>query len=280
MFTTMCLVRAGRTAAQRGHALGGLLQRQPAVAGLASSAMDKRDTRVAAAALNMLDSKRKCEPRSRACAALSCNVARVSHISGHAYWPPPPRVLYFHMLLADNPLTFLHSNLLLLPPAVLEQVAKAPAHYTAVDELVGASMGAHMRHSLDHYSKLIAASGGAAAAAAPPVEVHYDNRERHTAIESDVGAAIALVDSLAAKIVQLGAAPMHSPVAANFMLEVKGLEHRMESTLERELFFCTHHAVHHMAMIALILQRLGGYDPSLTVAGRAPSTRYDDQRAL
>jgi len=68
-------------------------------------------------------------------------------------------------------------------------------------------------------------------------------------------------------------------VTANFMLDPSsGKEIPLRSTLERELGFSAHHAVHHMAMAKIIaLNHLGLHSEALPDDfGRAPSTVHSE----
>eukprot|EP00611_Tribonema_gayanum_P007767 TRINITY_DN17190_c0_g1_i1.p1 TRINITY_DN17190_c0_g1~~TRINITY_DN17190_c0_g1_i1.p1 ORF type:complete len:213 (-),score=55.57 TRINITY_DN17190_c0_g1_i1:158-796(-) len=170
------------------------------------------------------------------------------------------------------------ANMIESKKTLLKQIRDAnPGHYTSVDHLVGASIGAHMRHSMQHFAKLLA--GIPQAPGQEGLPIHYDRRERHNDVETSIDAALAALDGLTDAVVKLDADSMKAKITPEFMLEVKGLEHKFNSTVERELFFCVHHAVHHMAMIALILKNIGGYDDEIAQLGRAPSTQYEDRRS-
>lgn len=177
-----------------------------------------------------------------------------------------------------------------------------PADYTAVDAGIGASVGGHVRHSLDHFEKLVTAAGQTdpadvpaatpsgvtaedvdAAATAAPV-VRYDRRVRGGSIEKDPTAAIQVISSLLEELQALPRGPSlrAKRVAPTFMLGGGGggggkEEFEFESNLERELFFCCHHGTHHDAMIQLILRGMGEKgELALRQAGKgfgvAPST--------
>ncbi|CAM9647294.1 unnamed protein product [Pylaiella littoralis] len=173
----------------------------------------------------------------------------------------------------------------------------SPADYSAVDPAVGASVGGHMRHALDHFSKCLTAAhpsaaaggggGGAAIAvtvaadeddddnAAPisdattssssVVTIRYDQRVRGGSIEMDPAAASQFISLLLQQLRALpqGTAELRAMrVAPTFMVVAPGIdggreEHEFESNLERELFFCCHHGTHHDAMIQLILRSMG-----------------------
>jgi hypothetical protein len=66
------------------------------------------------------------------------------------------------------------------------------------------------------------------------------------------------------------------PVQAHFMLSGDGNEFALPSTIQRELGFCAHHAIHHMAMIRLIAENHIGLKDLPADFGRAPSTVHHD----
>lgn len=161
----------------------------------------------------------------------------------------------------------------------------SPAAYTAFDELVGASIGGHMRHALDHFAKCLAVLPVSIATPAVTTTeelmkgdivgkggrvkksnqlIQYDRRTRGGSVEKDPEAALNLISSLQSALEQLPRGEAASLVlrstivAPAFMLGEGGGEgeHMFESNLERELFFCCHHGFHHDAMIRLILQRM------------------------
>ena len=144
--------------------------------------------------------------------------------------------------------------------------------YVTPCALAGASIGQHMRHSLDHLAKATDAAPRPGDAA--PALIDYDRRERATAIERDLGAARALVARLRADVGALPPAALDAPVNARFMLlrEEGGADAHgvLGSTLRRELAFATHHAIHHNATIALIAKQRGLALPASF--GVAPST--------
>jgi hypothetical protein len=155
--------------------------------------------------------------------------------------------------------------------------ARNPEHYRSKDLLVGGSVGGHMRHSIAHFEKLMASHHPSTTAADDRIEtVHYDVRERHTAVEVDAAAATAAVEALLSSVKRLHRYDMQRPVHPAFMLTgTDPGEHLFKSNMERELWFCCHHAMHHMAMAALVLRRFGGYDDILAASslGIAPSTQ-------
>jgi hypothetical protein len=119
---------------------------------------------------------------------------------------------------------------------------------------------------LDHYSKCIAGANGGQV-------VRYDQRARATAVETDCVVAAGQIDHICTALDSLkDTVALSQPVRVAFMLDATGAEETFESTLGRELAFCTHHAIHHNAMIAVITRGLGVTLPG-DGFGVAPSTK-------
>ena len=156
--------------------------------------------------------------------------------------------------------------------------------YGHVETRLGAaSIGAHVRHVLDHYRLFLDGL--------PDGEVDYDARERDTEVERSAVLAAAEARRLIAALSALGAAgAAHGGAAgaagaaagpgagwAGRPLRVRqqgdydpGRFDGCDSHVERELLFLLSHAVHHQALIA-VLARVQGLDvPELF--GVAPST--------
>ncbi len=127
----------------------------------------------------------------------------------------------------------------------------------------GATVGAHVRHTLDHYRKL--ADGYKVSAT-----VAYDQRDRGGSVETDRAAAIAEASTLAGSFASLDETQMGFPVKICAMVSGDGCEAEIDSTLVRELWFASHHAIHHNALLKPIAIAAGVDLP--TEFGRAPST--------
>ena len=132
--------------------------------------------------------------------------------------------------------------------------------------LLDSAIGGHVRHCLDHYSCLLAGLMGG--------RVDYDQRERNTAVEKDLTAALAKLGEVEVKLSEL------SDRDCSMHLEVK-MDHgaadgdcRWEgSSLGRELQFLISHTVHHQALMSGLCH-LHGME-KVPDAGFAPSTlRY------
>jgi len=147
--------------------------------------------------------------------------------------------------------------------------------YRHVETRLGpASIGAHVRHVLDHYRSFLEGL--------PDGEVDYDARQRETEIERSVRAAAAEARRLMAAFEALAVevAPARTPGGPHWAGrtlrvrqqadETPGRFDGCESHAERELLFLASHTVHHQALIA-ILARAQGLDVPEGF-GLAPST--------
>lgn len=160
---------------------------------------------------------------------------------------------------------------------LLEQLASLVARlqdgqYVHVERrLTGASIGAHVRHILDHYRLFLAGL--------PAGAVDYDARERETPVERERAAALAQAANLAAGLRGLPAEAFARPLHVHQQgaYEPGRFEHT-ESRVDRELLFLQSHTVHHQAIIGL-LAKLQGVEPPEHF-GVAPSTvAYLEARA-
>lgn len=152
--------------------------------------------------------------------------------------------------------------------AVLDQVAQVldavdDAQYT--QNPVGpfqSSVGGHIRHCLDHTAALLqgVAEG----------YVDYDRRDRGTQVETRRAAALAEVQRQCDALAQLDAACSGQPVTVALMLSGDGPAMHWQSTVGRELAFVLSHTIHHGAMVAAMVEVMGGDVPE--GFGLAPST--------
>jgi hypothetical protein len=155
--------------------------------------------------------------------------------------------------------------------------------------MLQASMGQHLRHSMDHIERAALAASVRTASGNDKIDysessIHYDQRERGTNDEQDFLLAIARIDRVRAMLEQISNSPLdpNQPVLACFMLSGDSQsESRLPSTIGRELGFAAHHAIHHLAMVKIIATnpKIGGLEsrdlpPEF---GRAPSTINHDQ---
>lgn len=135
-------------------------------------------------------------------------------------------------------------------------ISEASDKFASVCPLVGASIGQHYRHSMDHVelAALIASSAAASASSPSSVgELHYDLRVRGGTLEKDLHMSrqriVDVVDVFQSLRTENENAVAKTPVAAYFNLSSDDdSEIGLPSTVGRELGFAAHHAIHHMAM--------------------------------
>lgn len=126
----------------------------------------------------------------------------------------------------------------------------------------GGTIGQHVRHALDHFCAALTTP------ACDPID--YDQRQRGGRVETDLNAARSEVRRMREIVQGLDEAAMNTPVTARVMLTGAGETADLRSTLGRELFFATHHAIHHHAMMKSIGREFGLETPA--GFGTAPST--------
>ena len=165
--------------------------------------------------------------------------------------------------------------------------AGAKELYKSVCPMVKASIGMHIRHSMDHMELAVLAAGNPAEHS----ELHYDLRVRGGTLETDmdeakkrilnVSEALKDLDKLSEKESALELVALR-PTKAIFFLAAEPTEYPLPSTLGRELGFVAHHAIHHMALIKLIATNHAGLNDSDLPEdfGRAPSTVVHDHAVV
>jgi hypothetical protein len=138
-----------------------------------------------------------------------------------------------------------------------------PDVYTApVHGHVSGTLGAHVRHCLDHVSALLSAGRSAT--------LSYDRRRRGTAIEADPAAALQQIVRLKAALERSSSRSLDEPVRVESQIDVAGGSIVGWSTFGRELAFVLSHTIHHQATMAAVLALHGVDTPA--EFGYAPST--------
>ncbi|KAJ2367068.1 hypothetical protein IW150_005770 [Coemansia sp. RSA 2607] len=142
--------------------------------------------------------------------------------------------------------------------------------------LPGSTVGKHVRHLLEHFTQLLSAL---------PLEmptVNYAARKRNQDIETTVQGGVDGVDDMLRELdncavhIHFGEWTIDKAVRVVDIMP-DGQEAVFMSTLGRELWFCSHHTVHHVAIITTLLHEMG----ISTSAGLAyaPSTaKYQEQQ--
>jgi uncharacterized damage-inducible protein DinB len=136
---------------------------------------------------------------------------------------------------------------------------------------VSGSVGAHVRHCLDHVRAVIDAAEGA--------RLSYDHRDRDTALEHNRTRGILALRQLGHRLEALVGRPADQPMCLEAQVDCDGDAVEVASSLGRELVFVLQHTIHHQAIVALLLAARGVAIPPRF--GYAPSTvrRHAEQFA-
>ena len=114
--------------------------------------------------------------------------------------------------------------------------------YTHVNVKGRASVGQHVRHTLEFYQCLFEAQ----------TAVNYDARKRDILIESSAEHASLVLNQI---VGQLDAVKADFPLQTLAELPSASIETlSVGSSLSRELFYVLEHAIHHMALIRILIK--------------------------
>lgn len=167
--------------------------------------------------------------------------------------------------------TLLSHNIVHLEQGITMIQQLDDAGYTRTNPpLYGSSIGAHMRHVIEHYISFL---GGVA-----DQKVDYDARKRDVRMETDRAFAISVLEDLVAGLAQVSGRDQAVVVKLDSDSEADSEEPWSQSTVKRELQYLQAHTIHHYALIAMIL-RLQGQAPH-EAFGVAPSTLKYRKRTL
>ena len=139
--------------------------------------------------------------------------------------------------------------------------------YIYICPTMKASIGGHVRHTLDHILPPLTAATGLTAA-----NIHYDKGSRDTLVESDVFKALDTITSAQERVSKVRQDRLPRSIAVHFMLTSDGKETEFQSTIGRELAFAVHHGIHHHAMIKLLVMKHFRHIELEESFGMAPST--------
>lgn len=112
------------------------------------------------------------------------------------------------------------------------------------------SVGAHLRHVIEHYQSFVEGL--------PQAEIDYDARRRDPTIEASRTRAIEVLAALIEQLDRVRHEPADRPVSVQLQCEADAVEPTWAgSTVGRELQFLLSHAVHHYALIKMLLSADG-----------------------
>jgi len=127
---------------------------------------------------------------------------------------------------------------------------------------VSGSIGAHIRHVLDHVRVIVER----------PMQrtVTYDRRQRDTAVEHSRQEGVSALRRTAHRLRAAMDAQHDEMLILEALVERGQPPIAVTTSLARELVFALQHTIHHQAIIAVLLHEIGVSTP--TQFGYAPST--------
>jgi uncharacterized damage-inducible protein DinB len=128
--------------------------------------------------------------------------------------------------------------------------------------VVESSIGAHVRHCMDHVAALLTAVRSGV--------LDYDARRRGTSVETSRVAALESIDETVRRLTELPPSDLHRSLLLSVTLAVGAQPMRVRSSVGRELAYVVSHTIHHNALIGAMVRTLGG--TLLDRFGYAPST--------
>lgn len=135
---------------------------------------------------------------------------------------------------------------------------------TSVKQSYGSSIGAHMRHNIDHYHSLLNGIDGGC--------IDYDVRLRDPRIETKTNSATEALNDILASLAQLNDSDLDKTLRVKMDCGSGNSEDAVwsQSSVRRELQFLISHTVHHYALIGVMTKLQGLELPEHF--GVAPST--------
>lgn len=139
---------------------------------------------------------------------------------------------------------------------VSEYQKKLPPHFPS-------SIGAHMRHIVDHFTALINGSVSG--------HINYNLRSRESQIEQSPQAARERLSDISAWLDAIDCSLLDAKVMVTSEIDVTRTQSTTcQSTLERELVFASSHAIHHYALVRIMCAMQNKTIPEFF--GYAPAT--------
>jgi uncharacterized damage-inducible protein DinB len=126
------------------------------------------------------------------------------------------------------------------------------------------SIGAHVRHSLDHVTAFLESTTTGV--------LSYDRRLRGTSVETCREAALDRIPMLTTALLDLDPALLPRPLRLDVQLDAGGTVCSVISTVGRELTYVISHTVHHNGTMGVLLTQIGARLPErFGIAAATPS---------
>ncbi len=127
---------------------------------------------------------------------------------------------------------------------------------------VEGSIGAHLRHCIDHFHSLIESLDSGV--------MNYDARDRGVPIERNRLLALKRITEIQIALSKIDHKTLSNNITISTMIDSSNPPLRVSSSFGRELSFVLSHTIHHNAIIRVIAENLGVR--TLRYFGYAPST--------
>ncbi|MFC2176039.1 DinB family protein [Bacteroidota bacterium] len=114
--------------------------------------------------------------------------------------------------------------------------------YTNYDPKGQATIGQHVRHTLEFFECLFEGDG----------QVNYDARKRSILLETNLTSAVEAIDRINARVELI--ADDSSLLLVTELPTVSSAPLMVSSSVGRELFYVLEHAIHHMALIRILVK--------------------------
>lgn len=122
------------------------------------------------------------------------------------------------------------------------------------------SIGAHMRHCLDHFVCMLRGLDETG-------EVDYDSRDRSPEIETRLAAFETVMTEIESRLRSLKPGDVSRPLRVTQIPAPNAAPITVGTTVERELLFLSSHCIHHLALMRLLAEMRGaGSPPDVGVA--------------
>lgn len=132
-----------------------------------------------------------------------------------------------------------------------------------------ASIGEHLRHSVEHFTVLLDGL--------PLGIIDYDARKRNIDLERCPLALISAVRAISERFLFLDNQDMMTPLHVRMLFAPNSEKLDVPSTVGRELGFVASHAIHHIAIVKLLMQSLGASLPGEYGVGHATMSHRKNQ---
>ena len=143
-------------------------------------------------------------------------------------------------------------------------------------QFLNASVGSHIRHSLDHFSKILYRNN--LHSSGVPI-IDYDTRQRNTSVQDDRSVGLKEVEKLMTLMDESDSFDYQLPVYVEHIGDsITGEKCRMSSSFGRELMFVSHHGLHHLFTIRLMMDSMAypAGDAQLGVANSTLKHEHDN----